>query len=280
LVNSTFGWPSSFATDLPSGGPAYPLAAPGIRIAVAPNPRTTLRIAVFAGDPAGPGKGNPQRRDRYGFNGLGFAGRPFLIGEVERSSGGANPAIKIRAGAWLHLDRFADVRLDAMGQSLASSGSGARPLQHRGNAGLYGTVDVALWRGNSGRGIRGFFRASFSPSDRNSIDLYADVGMAATGPLRSRPTDIVAIGFAIARVSPKLRALARDLELSTGAPVVRPDFEAVAEVSYQLQLGSGMYVQPNVQYVIHPGGRLPTPPDIGAGTPDALVIGLRTSARF
>lgn len=282
FVNSTFGWPGSFATDLPSGGPAYPLAAPGIRLAIAADARTSLRVALFAGDPAGPGVGDPQRRDRHGFNGLRFSGKPFLIGEVQRSSGGDRPTFTIRAGGWLHFDRFADLRLDAAGRSLASAGPGAQALQHRGNAGLYGIVDLALWRARSDpqRGIRGFLRASFSPPDRNMIDLYADGGVTMTGPMRSRPADIVGIGFAIARISPALRALARDSARLTGLPGVRPDFEAVAEASYQLQLGNGIYLQPNVQYAIHPGGRQPPPLAIGGATPDAVIFGLRTSARF
>jgi porin len=281
FVNSTFGWPGSFATDLPSGGPAYPLAAPGIRLAIAPDARTGLRLAVFAGDPAGPGGGDPQRRDLHGFNGLRLAGRPFVIGEVQRSSGGVHPDVVVRAGGWLHFDRFADLRFDAAGRSLVLAGPGAQALQHRGNAGLYGIVDVGLWRSRAdpARAARGFLRASFSPPDRNPIDLYADGGVAMTGPLRSRSADVLGLGFAIARISPALRSLARDYRRPGGAAGVRPDYEAVAELSYQLQLGGAISVQPNVQYVIHPGARLPSS-GIGVATPDALLVGLRTSARF
>ena len=34
FLNGTWGWPSITAADLPSGGPAYPLATPGVRVAV------------------------------------------------------------------------------------------------------------------------------------------------------------------------------------------------------------------------------------------------------
>ena len=37
FVNSTFGWPVLTAQDLPSGGPAYPEATPGIRLQFTPN---------------------------------------------------------------------------------------------------------------------------------------------------------------------------------------------------------------------------------------------------
>jgi porin len=274
FVNSTFGWPGSFAVDLPSGGPAYPLAAPGVRIAFAPDHKTSLRFAVFAGDPAGPGTGDPQRRDLHGLNGLRLAGKPFLIAEAQRSSGGKQPEVTVRAGLWLHLDRFADPRFDAVGRSLASPAAGVA-LLHRGNAGAYAILDATLWHG-----AKGFLRASFSPADRNVIDLYADGGVAVGSPAPGRSADTVGIGFAVARISPSLRGLARDLRDMTRATGPGPDFEAVAELSYRMQLGSRIYLQPNVQFVAHPGGRLPTPRGLGSGTPNALVVGMRTSARF
>lgn len=51
FVNSTFGWPASFATDLPSGGPAYPLAAPGVRLAITPGTVPAPRIAAASNSP-------------------------------------------------------------------------------------------------------------------------------------------------------------------------------------------------------------------------------------
>jgi porin len=274
FVNSTFGWPGSFAVDLPSGGPAYPLAAPGVRIAFAPDSRTGFRIAVFAGDPAGPGTGDPQRRDLHGLNGLGLAGKPFLIAEGQRASGGQQPAMTVRVGLWLHLDRFADQRFDASGRSLASSGAGP-PLRHRANVGAYAIVDAALWHG-----AKGFLRASFSPGDRNAIDLYADGGLAVASPIPGRSGDTMGMAIAVARISPALAGLARDLRRLSGAAGRGPDFEAVAELSYRVQLGRAMFLQPNLQFVLHPGARLPTRLGLGGATPNALVVGVRTSARF
>jgi len=288
FINSTFGWPASFATDLPSGGPAYPLAAPGVRLAITPDTRTTVRLAIFAGDPAGPGSGDPQRRDLHGLNGLHFAGRPFLIGEVERSSAGDDPALTVRAGGWLHLNDFADLARDAQGLSLAAPGSRGQPLQHRGNVGLYGIADMRLWRSASvaGRGVRGFVRGSFSPSDRNSIDLYVDGGLAMTAPLRSRPNDTIGIGVALALLSPRLRDLARaqnaardGAALPQPPDIPLPDAEGVVELSYQAQLRANISVQPNVQYIVHPGGGAAAANGIGR-VPDAVVIGVRTAARF
>jgi porin len=54
FINSTFGWPASFATDLPSGGPAYPLAAPASAWRWIPvvEPRCALRCSPAT--PQGP----------------------------------------------------------------------------------------------------------------------------------------------------------------------------------------------------------------------------------
>ena len=37
FLNGTWGWPSIAAADLLRGGPAYPLATPGVRVAIKPN---------------------------------------------------------------------------------------------------------------------------------------------------------------------------------------------------------------------------------------------------
>jgi porin len=68
FVNGTFGWPAITAANLPSGGPAYPFATPGVRVVIRPagNDDLLFRAAVFNGDPAGPGANDPQERNRFG----------------------------------------------------------------------------------------------------------------------------------------------------------------------------------------------------------------------
>ncbi len=67
--------------DLPSGRPNYPIAVPGVRLAWTPTERFTVRAAIFDGDPAAPGTGDPVSRDPYG---LSFRVRdaPLLLGEM------------------------------------------------------------------------------------------------------------------------------------------------------------------------------------------------------
>ncbi len=59
FVNSSFGLPSMAAVNLPSGGPAYPLATPFARLKFQANDNLSLIGAVFNGDPAPPGAGDP-----------------------------------------------------------------------------------------------------------------------------------------------------------------------------------------------------------------------------
>ncbi len=271
FVNATFGWPAGFAADLPSGGPSYPLAAPGIRLAVMPSDALTLRMAVFAGDPAGPGGGDPQRRDLHGLNGLRFAGKPFAIAEIARSWGAASdPDLALHLGGWLHFNRFDVIPSDA-------SPSGPS----RGNEGVYAIADMRLLRAGD-RTLHTFVRASWSPPDRNLIDLYADGGLSLQGPVAHRPNDVVGLGFAYARISPRLRTLTRTQNLTTGASAPLPSAEEVIEASYQLQLGGQFYLQPNAQFVIHPAAGAPavTTGNIVPPAANALVLGLRTSLRF
>jgi porin len=306
FVNATFGWPVLAAQDLPSGGPSYPEATPGVRLTFAPNPQLTIRAAIFNGDPAGPGAGNPVERDPYG---LAFRVRdpPFLIAELAFAHGQPSPASPVESpsqegmgratgagsgvsglpgeitlGAWGHAGWFADQRFDARGGLLALSGG--PPLQHRGDFGLYAMVDQMLWRapGGGDRALNVFFRAVAAPSDRNLIDLYFDGGFTFNGPFASRADDTIGLAVSFSRISPRAVEYDRDLAALSGEPTPIRDFEAVIELTYQAKINSRCSVQPNIQYVVHPGGHIADPLEPSGLWPirDAIVLGMRTIVRF
>ena len=89
FVNATFGWPNLPSVDLPSGGPAYPLGTPAIRVRVDPKEGVTLFLGVFNGDPTGAGVGGSQLRDASG-----TAFRTVTALAIARS--GTTRAIRIR----------------------------------------------------------------------------------------------------------------------------------------------------------------------------------------
>lgn len=272
FVNSD--WPTIAASNLPSGGPAYPLATPAVRLKVQPSNDVALLLAVFNGDPAGPGPGDEQKRNRYGLN-FRVQDPPLIISEVQFSANQdkASPALAsvLKFGLWGHTGRFDDQRFDESGISLASPGSSGKALRHRGNYGIYGIVDQQLYRpagGDASSGVVVFTRISASPSDRNLVDFYVEGGTVVTGFIPGRPDDKFGASVIYSHISDATRALAEDEARISGTPSkVRP-YEATLEVSYQAQLREGWILQPLMQYVRNPAA-VP-------GTPDAIVVGLRS----
>jgi porin len=262
FVNSTFGWPVLNSVALPSGGPNYPEATPGARLQIAITDQLTFRAAIFDGNPAGPGTGNPVFRDPYG---LAFrvSDPPFFIAEFEYEHGQASPgaaavdrnqegdfaAARARAaasgstlpgtinlGAWINTGAFPDQRFNSQGALLAVAGG--TPLPHQGNDAVYGVIDQMLWRvpGSGDRSLNVFMRGMAAPGDRNLIDVYVDGGFTFKGPLERRNNDIAGIGFAVGRVSPAAAAFDCDLATALGRPVPVRDYEAVVELTYQWKL--------------------------------------------
>jgi len=253
FINATFGWPASFATDLPSGGPSWPLAAPGVMIATPLSGNVAISGAAFAGDPAGPGEGDPQKRDGHGFNTFGFAGRPFLIGEIAASVGSE---ATVKAGGWVHFGAF-----DREGILPRSPG--------HGDWAVYGVADWRLSAGASGSPqLRAFFRWSVSPSDRNALALYADAGLVLTAPFRSRPDDAVGLAFARVGLSNAVRGYKT------------PKAEFLVELTYRATLSSAFSLQPNIQLIASPVDPSALANGIVVGHRRAIVLGLRTAWAF
>ena len=277
FINGTFGWPGITAVDLPSGGPAYPLATPGARLALTPNANTTLLFGLFDGNPAGPGTNDPQQRNRYGLN-FRLSDAPLAIAEGQLKYGAADGPVlpgTVKLGIWQHFGKFDDLRTAADGTPLVTDGT---PAQHRGDTGVYGVVDQQVWHlpgGDADKGLGVFARAGFAPSNRNVVDFYLDTGLNFNGVIASRPDDSFGIGFAYAHISDA----AHDFDVYN-ANVAR-DYEAVIEATYQAQIVPGWSVQPNVQYIFHPGGHTANAySPVGAPIKDALVVGVRTSIKY
>ena len=53
FINNGISWPTFLAANLPGGGPAYPLPAPGVRVRIKPRDDVAFQAAVFSGDPSG-----------------------------------------------------------------------------------------------------------------------------------------------------------------------------------------------------------------------------------
>jgi porin len=285
FINGTFGWPGITGINLPSGGPAYPLATPGARIEFNLGSDTKFRAAIFNGDPSVPGAADPQRANRYGTN-FRLQDPPLLIAELEHAYklGAAALPGMIKVGAWYHTGEFADQRFDAIGLSLANPVSAGIPGLWRGDWGPYAVIDQMLMRlpGPGERSIGGFARVSVSPDDQNLADFYFDTGINVKGLLASRPDDVFGVAFAYAGISNRARGLDRDIRVFTTPGYPIRDYEAVLEITYKAEIVPGWSVQPDFQYIFHPGGNVPNPndPTMRRAVKNAAVIGVRSTVQF
>jgi porin len=287
FVNSTFGCPDILSTDLPSGGPCYPFAVPGTRLRAAPTTDLTLSGAVFNGNPAPPGPGDPQVRNSSSTNFLIGEGGWLAIAELaysfdEQPVSSTNLS-DAKFGGWYHSADFPDLRRDTLGRSLADPTSNGDAAMHQGNYGLYMVVDKMLWRrpDTATQGLAAFLRVGYAPSDRNLISLEVDAGFTFKGLFPNRELDVLGAGVSYARIG-YARRLDRDEILFTGIERPIRDYESVLEITYEARVTPWWLLQPDLQLVFHPGGHIAAPPAVPAGQPipNALVIGLRTGITF
>ena len=270
-------WPTIAAVNLPSGGAAYPLSTPGVRLKLDPVKNVSLLLAVLNGDPAGPGAGDEQLRNRYGLN-FRVNDPAFVIGEAQfrRNAGKKDDglATTLKLGGWSHFGQFNDQRFASNGALLASPLSSGTPIQHRGNSGVYAVIDQQLYRppgGDSQSGISIFSRMSLSPSDRNLINAYIDGGIVFAGLIPGRPDDRFGASVIYAKFSDSVRAFDRDTAAFTGVPGPIRDYETNLELTYVAEIVPGWSVQPNLQFIWHPSGD---------ASRNATVTGFRSIWRY
>jgi porin len=270
-------WPTIAAANLPSGGAAYPLSTPGVRLKVDPVKDVSLMIAVLNGDPAGPGPGDEQLRNRYGLN-FRVNDPAFVIGEAQfqRNMGKKDEGLSstFKIGVWGHFGQFNDQRYASDGTRLADPAGSGAALQHRGNVGIYAVIDQQLYRpkgGDQQSGISVYSRASLSPSDRNLISAYIDGGVVFAGLIPGRHDDRFGVGFIYAKFSDAVRGFDRDTIQFTGLPGVVRDYETNLELTYMAEIVPGWTVQPNLQFIWHPNGD---------ASRNATVVGARSIMRY
>lgn len=280
FISASFGWPTITASNLPNGGSAYPLSAPGVRVEWAASDQIAIRVGVFNDDPAGPCDNDPQVCNPNGLE-FRFMDEPYVVGEVNydynRNGGGLPGTIKL--GGWGDFGKFDDQRFDNTGLSLAGPGSSGVARRYDGNYGVYAIIDQQIFASADGsETVSAFARVMGAPSDRNLVDYYADGGLVFAGFVPGRPRDSFGVAAAIAGISERAKDLDRDtVSFGTNIPI-RND-EILMEANYIAEIVPGWTFQPDFQYVWRPGGNVP---DESGTKPlgDAAVIGARTTITY
>lgn len=157
-------------------------------------------------------------------------------------------------------------------QPATAAGLPRHTATDKGLWGLYWMVEQMLHQNGvnsegKATGITPWFVASIAPNEavnRMPYSFYG--GLRWDAILPSRRDDFLAVAFVYGEFSDEL-ALSQRL-----AKAPAQEFEAVAEVTYMIQVNQWLTFQPDLQYIINPGG---------AGLYDnALVLGFQASVEF
>ena len=260
FVNAAFcGNPASVFFNVPYT--AYPTATWGARATVRPVPELYVMAGFYNGDPD---------LGRNGAHGLDWSWRSgvgnLLSGEVGLVLGQHGKASELpgnfKVGGFWHTGPFPDL-----------GGSGRT---ERGNGGFYFLLDQMVYREageGAAQGLTPFVSLLFAPDDSLSkIPFFVNGGVVYRGLIPGRDADTLNLGVVYGQFSPVQRRAQR-VQQAAGLPdITVQSFEMMIELGYILQLTQWLTVQPDVQYVVQPGG--------SDALRNAVVVGAQIAVSF
>jgi porin len=164
FLDSTWGWATLPSTNLPGSGPSYPLATPGVRVAVKPNDNWSFMLGVYNGDPAGAHcTGNPQVCDDNGLD-FRFDSPPLLMaeGSYKYNQEGHLPGT-IKIGGW---NQFGTLHNQPFGSGSPTVAVTFDSVPIKSDWAIYGIIDQLLWRVPGQQGCKGHWPVR--PDDRSA----------------------------------------------------------------------------------------------------------------
>ncbi|MDE8344737.1 MAG: carbohydrate porin [Acidocella sp.] len=251
FVNTMAGWPMLPSADLYGGGPAYPLAALGIRLRAAMSSHATALIGVFDDNPGGGMfTDDAQTLDENGTRFNLNTGALFIAELQVTATPFAHLPGTYKAGLWYDTATFPDQRF-------------GNALPHHGNVSLYGVIDQTIWRSatDTARKLNFFARVMAAPAAQNLIDRSINGGLTLASPLPGRDSDQAGLDIGIAHVS-------------------AGNAEALFELTYQAQATPWLVLQPDLQFIINPGAGIPDPADPAHRLSDEIIAGIRSTVTF
>jgi porin len=284
FLNSSFGFPALPALDLPSGAPNFPLATPFVRAQFQAAGPITLVGAVFNGDPAPQGDGDPQLRD-HGGTAFRLNDHVLAVSEiwysVNQEDGATGLPGTYKLGVWYHSGHFADQQRDSTGRSLADPASTGVARAHSTGYAAYAVVDQMVWKqpGAKDRGLAVFLEVMGAPAGFNLVNRFVEAGMNWKGPFEARQDDSFGLAVSYIGISPAKRRLGTDVIAFTGTGSPYAASETILEATYLCQVTPWLGLQPDLQVVFNPGARIPTS---AAPSPlkNDVIAGLRASITF
>ncbi len=249
FLNSSHGIGPDFSQTGENGPSIFPVTSLAFRVEYSFSENLLLRAAVLDGVP-----GDPERPRRTAVK-LSSDEGALLVAEINY----LDERTKVAAGSWRYTARF---------ENLLATARAGEPIERRGNGGVYMLAERKLVREKSddAQGLSGWVRFGFADERFNAIGRYAGGGLVYTGAFAGRNEDQLGLAFSRIRFGSRYRLAAA----LTGETV--SEGETNIELTYRTAVAPWLTVQPDLQYVIDPGGV--------RGRRDALVAGIRTEIGF
>jgi porin len=263
VQNGFDGNPAAIFFNAPGMTP-YPHATWGGLVQGRPTERTYVKGGLYNGDTS-------IRDNKH--HGLDWSmnGPLFAIGEAgyQRNGLPGDQGLigNYKGGVWYDDHQFTDFNTVARGHAPGST---------RGNWGFYGLFDQMLVRfgepgSNRGLGVTG--SALISPEQSVSqMPFFSTAGFLVRGLFPSRPGDGGGFGVVSGYFSNDLQDSQRRAR-QTNPTVGVQRYETALEFTYGFRFrGGALILQPDLQYIIRPGG--------AGQIPDAFVGGVRVGINF
>ena len=221
------------AGDQPFGGTigsgTYPFTPLALRIRQMVTPNLSLQLAIADGvadNPNDPRQSTVLFSSNYG---------ALFIGEVDYTP---DKYTKLMAGGWALTSK-----LPYDGQFNAD---GSQRMIY-GEAGAYFGGETRLYKGNDKRGLDGFFVVGASTPHSTDVEASLNAGLVYTGLFDIRPADKIGIAMNVNHAGADFS----QMQAMQGSPVF--SHEVLYEATYRAKINEYLSVQPDVQYVVHPG---------------------------
>jgi porin len=233
-----------------NGPSVFPTSSLVLRLRYRPSEETYLQAVVLdgvPGDPDNPRGTHIQFNDGDGALRVVEAGYiPALAKDAEAR--GLSPTDKYAIGVWSYTSQFEDLaEVDGVGN----------PLMRDDNRGFYVLAERTVHYGAQGGHTDVFARYGRSNGDINPLVGYGEIGIVFDGLIRQRPHDKIGVSWTYGQIGKKYRAVTPGSERH----------ETAWEVTWRAPVNDWLTIQPNLQYVIHPGAT--------ADVEDATVLGIR-----
>jgi porin len=261
FLSGTFGAFPFIAVNVPNA-PIYPVASPGVQIQFLPTSACYIQAGVFGMDTNSDPTTNNQNGTRFALTSrsgmLIMSEAGYLLNQSPNDRGLTGT---YRLGSFVHTMNYNNWG------SQAANNLGTGTLQSSGTKyGVYAVMDQQIFANADDQAISLFVRTGGAPSNVNLVDWYVEGGFNFNGFIPGRKNDVAGIAMGRSHVSDNFS----DSQVLQGnAPYTA---ETVFEATYKVQMAPWWTIQPDLQYIVTPGGE--------EGVHNATVLGLHSTVAF